>query len=43
MALNPTLEPVNPDYRSLVSTADDEDSPAVAAELIEVIGTVAPD
>ena len=32
-----------PDYRPLVLAADDEDALAVVAELIEVIGTTAPD
>ena len=37
-----TLEPVNPDFRPIVLTADEEDSVAVVAELIEVIDSAGP-
>ena len=37
-----TLEPVNPDFAPIVLTADEEDSVAVVAELIEVIDSEGP-
>ncbi len=36
------LEPTNPDFAPIELTADDEDSVAVVAELLEVIGTTPP-
>ena len=33
------LEPVNPDFQPIELMADDEDSVAVVAELVEVIGS----
>ena len=36
------LEPTNPDFAPIELTADDEDSVAVVAELVEVIGTTPP-
>ena len=33
------LEPVNPDFQPIELTADDEDTVAVVAELVEVIGS----
>ncbi len=38
-----TLEPINPDFGPIVLTADEEDSVAVVAELIEVIDSEGPD
>ena len=37
-----TLEPVNPDFAPIELTADDEDSVAVVAELVEVVGRDTP-
>ena len=36
------LEPTNPDFAPIELTADDEESVLVAAELVEVIGTMPP-
>jgi SOS-response transcriptional repressor LexA len=36
------LEPTNPDFAPIELTADEEDSVAVVAELIEVIGPTPP-
>ena len=36
------LEPTNPDFAPIELTADEEDSVAVVAELIEVIGVTPP-
>ena len=37
------LEPINPDFEPIVLTADEEDSVAVVAELIEVIESADPE
>ena len=38
----PVLEPTNPDFAPIELTADEEDSVAVVAQLIEVIGVTPP-
>ena len=34
-----TLEPINPEFRQIELTVDDEDSVTVVSELVEVIGS----
>ena len=37
------LEPLNPEFQPIELTTDDEDAVAVVAELVEVIGSAAPE